>query len=133
MKENQAIAHYHLLKAFNIKETKFKGKAEAGRVKRQLGQGLLSFFLPGFEFKCGGDRNCCLGDDDCCKDKKCGPNEGDCDSSADCQPGLFCGVDNCRYNSFGILELKKSNMHIKIHILRELYPSLYPKFFNIIL
>ena len=37
----------------------------------------------------------------CCYNKiqnlseKCGENEGDCDSDADCKAGLACGIDNC--------------------------------------
>ena len=27
--------------------------------------------------------------------EKCGENEGDCDSDADCKAGLACGIDNC--------------------------------------
>ena len=34
---------------------------------------------------------------DCCDllPEKCGENEGDCDSDADCKAGLACGIDNC--------------------------------------
>ena len=33
----------------------------------------------------------------CCNSlpEKCGENEGDCDSDADCKAGLACGIDNC--------------------------------------
>ena len=33
----------------------------------------------------------------CCNflPEKCGRNEGDCDSDADCKAGLSCGIDNC--------------------------------------
>ena len=33
----------------------------------------------------------------CCNflPEKCGENEGDCDSDADCKNGLACGIDNC--------------------------------------
>ena len=33
----------------------------------------------------------------CCNflTEKCGENEGDCDSDADCKTGLACGIDNC--------------------------------------
>ena len=40
----------------------------------------------------------CNGGDDCCindGESKCGEGEGDCDGDEDCQPGLFCGQDNC--------------------------------------
>ena len=33
----------------------------------------------------------------CCNflPEKCGENEGECDSDADCKAGLSCGIDNC--------------------------------------
>jgi len=40
---------------------------------------------------CNGGDDCCISDDE----SKCGEGEGDCDGDEDCQPGLFCGQDNC--------------------------------------
>ena len=47
----------------------------------------------------------CNGGDDCCSERvfgqlKCGKGEGDCDHDDDCQPGLFCGQDNCQGSGF---------------------------------
>ena len=47
----------------------------------------------------------CNGGDDCCSKRvfgelKCGKGEGDCKSDDDCQPGLFCGQDNCQGSGF---------------------------------
>ena len=44
--------------------------------------------------------DCCytptLGDEIfCTSDNPCNENEGDCDSVAECQNGLFCGSNNC--------------------------------------
>ena len=40
----------------------------------------------------------------CSKSNRCAEAGGDCDSDADCQPGLKCGKDNCRkmYDNYNI-------------------------------
>ena len=44
----------------------------------------------------------CKGWKDCCKDTKlCGYNEGDCDNNKECQPGFYCGENNCDGVGFG--------------------------------
>ena len=42
----------------------------------------------------------CTGGDSCCTTlKKCGEDEGDCDTDSECQIGLKCGKDNCSKKS----------------------------------
>jgi len=48
----------------------------------------------------------CAGEDDCCS-AECpclGEGEGDCDTSADCGPGLICGTNNCEGAGFDALD-----------------------------
>ena len=41
---------------------------------------------------CASARN---GDDEFCHCNTCSENEGDCDSNAECQNGLGCGLNDC--------------------------------------
>merc|ERR1712048_1293450 len=41
---------------------------------------------------------CCTGGDN---GKRCGEDEGDCDSNDDCMPGLECQADSCPGDKFG--------------------------------
>lgn len=47
------------------------------------------------------DRTCNGGDSCCTWSNRCGENEGDCDWTSQCQPGLFCGDNNCRGSGRG--------------------------------
>merc|ERR1711953_235784 len=43
----------------------------------------------------------CNGGEDCCtEDEVCGLGEGDCDTDAQCAPGLVCGKENCQGTSY---------------------------------
>ena len=43
----------------------------------------------------------CKNKDSCCRTtNQCGMGQGDCDSNADCNPGLVCGTNNCIGFSF---------------------------------
>merc|ERR1712055_99838 len=43
----------------------------------------------------------CNGGEDCCtEDEVCGLGEGDCDTDAQCAPGLLCGKENCQGTSY---------------------------------
>ena len=47
-----------------------------------------------FQTACDGGNSCCTAEN------QCGVGEGDCDSDADCNPGLVCGKANCVGSGF---------------------------------
>ena len=71
--------------------------------------------------------DCCyqstLGDENFCSSGiPCGENEGNCDSHAECQVGLICGLDNCPAS----LGLDSEIDCCSTQIMSPNYPNSYP-------